>query len=93
MISELRNLGPKSQDMLNRAGISSVGQLREIGAARAYVQVKRMEKNVSLNLLWALEGALSNRPWQEVAKQERLRLLLDVEALESEHASSNTPLS
>ena len=83
MISKLRNLGPKSEEMLIRAGIRSVDQLRKIGAVRAYVQLKKTEKNTSLNLLWALEGALSDRPWQEVAKQDRLRLLIEVESLES----------
>jgi DNA transformation protein len=35
----------------------------------------------SLNLLWALEGALTGRPWQVVAKEHRLSLLLALESL------------
>jgi DNA transformation protein and related proteins len=85
MPKPLRNLGPKSLAMLERAGIVDAAQLRALGAARAYLQVRRRERTASLNLLWALEGALSDRPWQDVAKHYRLSLLLQVEALEKDH--------
>lgn len=68
---------------MHRAGIKTEEQLRALGAVRAYVLVKRTGGNASLNLLWALEGALTNRSWREVAKTERLSLLLQVEELMS----------
>jgi DNA transformation protein len=68
--------------MLLRAGMAGIEQLRELGAARAYVMVKRLDGRASLNLLWALEGALSGRSWQEVAKHDRLSLLVQVEEIE-----------
>lgn len=81
-IADLKNFGPKSQQMLAQAGIHTIEQLQELGAVRAYVQVKRSGNNASLNLLWALEGALSGQHWQVVAKHERLRLLLELEDTE-----------
>lgn len=81
-IADLPNFGPKSQLMLAKAGIKTIEQLRELGAVRAFVQVKRSGSNASLNLLWAMEGALTGQHWQVVAKQERLRLLLELEDLE-----------
>ncbi|MDD4912128.1 MAG: TfoX/Sxy family DNA transformation protein [Sideroxydans sp.] len=81
-IADLPNFGPKSQQMLALAGIVTIEQLRELGAVRAYVKVKRVG-NVSLNLLWAMEGALSGQHWQQVAKHERLRLLLELEDVET----------
>ncbi len=78
-ITDLPNLGPKSQQMLAQAGIRTPEQLRELGAVRAYIQVKRTEANASLNLLWAIEGALSGRHWRDVARHDRLRLLLELE--------------
>jgi DNA transformation protein len=78
-IADLPNFGPKSQQMLEQAGIKTVEQLRKLGAVRAYLQVKRNGGNASLNLLWALEGALTGQHWQVVAKDERLRLLLELE--------------
>ncbi len=82
-IADLPNLGPKSQQMLEQAGIATMPQLQELGAVRAYLRVKRHGGNASLNLLWALEGALSGQHWQVVAKAERLRLLLELEELEN----------
>jgi DNA transformation protein len=89
MIS-LRNLGPKSEAMLGRAGISTLQQLRTLGSVRAYLKVRRSGSEPSLNLLWALEGALTNRPWQEVAKNDRLSLLLQLEQEESSLLRSNS---
>lgn len=76
----LPNLGPRSSAMLAKAGIKSRARLERLGAVGAYLAVKRIWKGASLNLLWALEGALSGRPWQEVARTERLRLLMELEA-------------
>lgn len=84
-IRDLPNLGPKSRQMLERAGIVSLEQLRALGSVRAYVQVKRNGDNPSLNLLWALEGALTGLSWQDVARDHRTSLLL---ALESEESGS-----
>jgi DNA transformation protein len=79
-IADLRGLGPKSQAMLASAGITTVAQLRRLGAVRAYARVRARHNNASLNLLWAIEGALTGLPWQEVAKEHRLSLLLALEA-------------
>lgn len=84
-IADLPNFGPKSRQMLEQAGIKTVEQLREMGSVRAYLQVKRAGGNASLNLLWAMEGALTGQHWQVVAKQERLRLLLELEDIENEY--------
>ncbi len=81
-IADLPNFGPKSQQMLEQAGIHTIEQLRELGAVRAYLQVKQHSGNASLNLLWAMEGALSGRHWQEVAKHDRLSLLMQLEDIE-----------
>jgi DNA transformation protein len=79
-LKELPNLGLESEAMRMRSGIKRVAPLRAVGAVRA--PVKRHGTAVSLNLLWALEGALSGRRWQDVAKHGRLRLLLEQERLE-----------
>jgi DNA transformation protein len=75
-ISGLPGLGPKSQEMLARAGITSVAQLRKLGSVPAYLCVKRVDPKASLNLLWGLEAALTGIPWQEVARVHRTSLLL-----------------
>jgi len=86
-IRDLRNLGPRSEGLLAEIGIHDVGELRRRGAARAYVELKRAGLNASLNMLWALAGALEPWPegthWREIARGDaRLSLLLAVEDLE-----------
>ena len=78
-LSELKSLGPKSQEMLARAGITTVAQLRALGSVAAFVRAKQVNRGVSLNLLWGLESALSGLPWQEVARVHRTSLLLALE--------------
>jgi DNA transformation protein len=81
-LRELKSLGPKSQEMLARAGITTVEQLQALGSVVAFVRAKQANHGVSLNLLWALESALTGLPWQEVARAHRTSLLLAVEDLE-----------
>ena len=83
-IADLMSLGPRSQAMLERAGIDSVAQLRELGAVAAYAQVRRAGPGASLNLLWALESALTGIPWQQVAREHRTSLLLALEDYEGQ---------
>jgi DNA transformation protein and related proteins len=78
-IKDLKSLGPKSQAMLAQAGITTVAQLRALGAVAAYVQTKRVNPKASLNLLWGLESALTGMPWQQVAREHRTSFLLAVE--------------
>jgi DNA transformation protein len=81
-IASLLNLGPKSQQMLTQAGIASVEQLRGLGAVATFARVRSAGARPSLNLLWALEGALTGLPWQEVAREHRASLLLALEDCE-----------
>ncbi|CAM8634952.1 TfoX, C-terminal [Comamonadaceae bacterium] len=80
--ARIPNLGPKSQAMLNAAGIHTLADLHRLGSVAAYLQVKRQGGNTSLNLLWALEGAISGLHWQEVAREHRTSLLLALEDAE-----------
>lgn len=77
--SDLPNLGDKSVEMLRQAGVDTPQDLSSLGAVRAYARVKAVCPRASLNLLWALEGALSGRPWQAVANEDRASLLMALE--------------
>lgn len=73
------NLGPKSAQALVAAGITSLAELRSLGSVAAYARIKQKTPQATLNLLWALEGALSSLPWQTVAQEHRTSLLLALE--------------
>lgn len=75
----MRNLGPKSWEMLASAGIAGAEQLRMLGAVPAFVAVERTGCHPSLNLLWAIEGALTDRDWKQIAREERTSLLLQLD--------------
>jgi DNA transformation protein len=79
-ISSLLGLGPKSEKMLNAAGINTVAHLRRLGALRAYTRVLETGQKVSLNLLWALAGGLSNTHWARLPPEERSALLRQYDA-------------
>ena len=78
-LAEQINLGPRSAAMLAGAGINSLTALRRMGSVRAYLKVKNSDPSASLNLLWALEGALTNTHWREVAKSSRANLLFQLD--------------
>lgn len=74
-VAMLRNLGPKSAMMLAEAGIGTLGELRELGAIKAYLRVKALRpRGASLNLLWALVAGLDDRHWQEITPEEKASL-------------------
>ena len=79
-ISDMRNLGPKSEAMLAAAGIATPQALATCGAVAAFIALKRAGQPVSLNALWAIEGALSDRDWRDVARNDKLRLLAELDA-------------
>lgn len=74
-MNKLRGLGPKSIAMLKTAGIATAEELRALGSIQAYCRVKGAGCKPSLNLLWALEGALSDLDWREIAQEHRTSLL------------------
>ncbi|MGH8253827.1 MAG: TfoX/Sxy family protein [Steroidobacteraceae bacterium] len=87
-IRDLRNLGVKSEQMLTGIGVYTADELRRQGAVRCFAELKRAGMVPSLNMLWALAGALDPWPegthWREVARGEaRLSLLLAVDDLEN----------
>lgn len=82
-LADLRNLGPKTVAMLTHAGIATPVQLHKLGAVRAYVKTKSKYPQASLNLLWALEGALTGQDWKAVAEADRASLLMALDDLQN----------
>jgi DNA transformation protein len=81
-VTMLRNLGPASAMMLAEVGIHTIGELRVIGAAKAYVRVRAVRRRgASVNLLWSMAAGLDGRGWQEVSAEEKESLLAEVRRL------------
>ena len=82
-IANLKGLGPKSEEILSEVGIHTKDKLMETGAVGAFLKVKKMSGvNPSLNLLYALVGAIEDKHWVDIAREEKSRLLLEVDGYE-----------
>lgn len=57
-LERLQNLGPKSAAWLRAVGITTRAELERLGSVRAFLRVEEAGYAASLNLLYALEGAL-----------------------------------
>ena len=77
---KLRNIGPKSAAWLRQVGLRTREDLTGVGAVDAFMRVKRAGFKPSLNLLYALEGALLDCHWQEVPESRRIDLVSRAEA-------------
>ena len=78
--AKLRNIGPKSAAWLRQVGLRSREDLEAVGAVDAFMRVKRAGFKPSLNLLYALEGALLDCHWQDVPEARRSELVLAADA-------------
>jgi DNA transformation protein len=83
-IARLPNLGSKSATMLASVGITTLAQLRARGAVAAYVAVKRVHAEASLNLLYALVAASEGGNWKTVQRERKLELMLAIEDYQSQ---------
>lgn len=93
-LRELHNLRPASERWLEQVGIHDETQLRALGAVAAYRKVRAAGFKPSLNLLYAIAGALLVAPWHRLPPGERERLLFELDGLEQDPALlDNAPLS
>jgi len=77
---KLRNIGPKSAAWLRQVGLRTQEDLVAAGPVEAYMRVKRAGFKPSLNMLYALEGALQDCHWQEIPEARRAELVAAVDA-------------
>ena len=83
-ISDLQNLGPRSQEWLNAIGIHTLTDLEEVGAVEAYRQLKELDYPVTLNLVYGIQGALLNCPWNHLPPGVRDDLKAQVSELNAQ---------
>lgn len=83
-LARLRNLGSVSARWLRAIGVDHKDELVRRGAARVYCQVKAVGFPATRNLLWALQGAIFDIPWNDLPADVKDRLLREVSQLEAE---------
>ena len=77
---KIRNVGPKSAAWLRQVGIKTDDEVRALGAIEAFMKVKRAGFKPSLNLLYALEGAVLDCHWTALTTERKSELVLEVNA-------------
>ncbi len=79
-IESLPNLGPKSGQWLREAGITTIAELKQLGAVVAFRIVKQRQPTTSMNLLWALAAGLQGKDWRDLDETTKLQLRKEAEA-------------
>lgn len=65
--------------MLKAIGIRTHADLAARGVIETFIALRQAGQPATLNMLWAMEGALTDRDWRQVAREDRLRLLSELE--------------
>lgn len=70
-----RNIGSNTAAWLEAIGIHTLDDVESLGVIEVYRQlVERFPHKVSLNALWALQGALLDIPWNELPPECKEKL-------------------
>jgi DNA transformation protein and related proteins len=74
-VAQLKNIGPASAQWLHAVGISTRADLKRVGAVEAWRRAKSaFPERVTIVLLYALEGALMDIPWNALPEDVRANL-------------------
>lgn len=58
--------------MLAEAGVTTLAEMQQLGAVRAYRRVSRLKHGkASRTLLWTLAAGLQDRDWRSLSRDER----------------------
>jgi DNA transformation protein len=76
----MKNIGPKSSEWLASVGVNSQDDVVRLGVVETYIRVKTAyPEKVSLNLLYGLQAALLDLPWNELPPDIKAELKHQVE--------------
>lgn len=73
-LANLPNLGPVTLQWLDNIGVRTRRDLQELGAINAYQLLRSHGYRVSLNLVYAIEGALRDCDWRRLPAPVRIAL-------------------
>jgi len=80
---KIRNVGPKSAAWLRQVGVRTLEDLVRVGPVEVFLKVKRAGFRPSLNLLYAMAGAIDDCHWTDLPEDRRAALVADLEAAEA----------
>jgi len=80
-VGDLLNLGPVSTAWLGEIGVGTTSDLNRLGVVAAYLMVKARHAEASLNLLYALHGAVMGTSWKNISAATKAKLKRDADTL------------
>jgi len=79
-MAEFRNLGAKSRHWLTEIGITTMDEIERLGSVEIYRRLKASRpREVSLNMLYGLEAAILDIPWQHLPPDIKDQLRAQIE--------------
>ena len=57
-LSKLPNIGKSVEEQLNQVGITSLEELKAVGAKSAWLRIQEIDESACIHRLMALEGAI-----------------------------------
>ena len=76
----MKNMGPKSSEWLASVGIHTLDDVARLGVVLSYKRVKAAYPDkVSLSMLYGLQAALLDLPWNELPPDIKAELKKQVE--------------
>lgn len=57
-LSKLPNIGEVVEEQLNQVGITTYGQLKEIGSKQAWLKIQSIDPSACIHRLYSMEGAI-----------------------------------
>jgi DNA transformation protein and related proteins len=80
-LADLQGFGPKSAAALHAVGIHTLADLKARDPFLLYLELKKTFPATSLNFLYAILGALHNKPWQHIQREQKTMILQRLEEL------------
>jgi hypothetical protein len=86
-ISSIRNLGPASDAVFARAGITTAAQLRDLGPDAAYAKLLASGSQPHFIGYYAMVMGLQGRPWNDCKGDENKALRVRFDAIKADAAA------
>lgn len=87
---QLRNMGAASVNILNSIGVRTRGDLVALGSVRAYRTIRQRGIRVTHAMLYAMEGALLDVPWQSLDAAFKQQLVQMADRIEREERAAES---
>ncbi len=79
-MGDMRKLGPKSRQWLAEIGITTFEEIERLGSVEVYRRLKASRpREVSLSMLYGLEAAILDIPWQHLPQDVKDQLRTQIE--------------